>query len=165
MLQYSIQGIGSDKKKLEVETNRTLTHVSSVKVPITYNNFLLSEEKGELKQQQQDKRGIGMMEEEKKDVVKVVEEKHINAAAIEAEQEAEQETMDGEELLEEEVVALQDNKEKSPVFKQQQPQPPAHVLEFIYPQTQVVKSVPFQQSFCAQYSLRCKQDCPAAYSS
>ncbi|KAI8980310.1 hypothetical protein BDB01DRAFT_797329 [Pilobolus umbonatus] len=36
--------------------------------------------------------------------------------------------------------------------------------EFSYPSNSLMKNISFQQNFCAQYMMRCKQDCPAASS-
>ena len=38
-------------------------------------------------------------------------------------------------------------------------------MEFIYPRHAIMKSTAFQQSFCSKFLMRCKQDCPAAFSS
>jgi hypothetical protein len=156
MLQYSIQGIVKDKKKLEVEPNRTITHVSSVKQPVQYNNLLvLSEGK---QQQQQDKRDVGIAEENQEEatVAEAAVEQGYElkaAAAIEQEEHIEE----AEEIVEDMYIP--------PILRQQPPLAPSNVLEFIYPQSQIIISVPFQQSYCGEYQLRCKQDCPAAFSS
>lgn len=38
-------------------------------------------------------------------------------------------------------------------------------MEFIYPRQALMKTPAFQQSFCSKFLMRCKQDCPAAFSS
>ncbi|GAN08946.1 hypothetical protein MAM1_0233d08466 [Mucor ambiguus] len=38
-------------------------------------------------------------------------------------------------------------------------------MEFIYPRHEVMKNPVFQQGFCSNFLMRCKQDCPAAFSS
>ncbi|KAL7323794.1 hypothetical protein PS15p_210398 [Mucor circinelloides] len=37
--------------------------------------------------------------------------------------------------------------------------------EYIYPRHEVMKNPVFQQGFCSKFLMRCKQDCPAAFSS
>lgn len=38
-------------------------------------------------------------------------------------------------------------------------------MEYIYPNQELTKSTAFQKGFCSKYLIRCKQDCPAAFSS
>ncbi|KAL9539793.1 hypothetical protein MBANPS3_010059 [Mucor bainieri] len=38
-------------------------------------------------------------------------------------------------------------------------------MEFIYPRHEIMKNPAFQQGFCSKFLMRCKQDCPAAFSS
>ncbi|CEP09296.1 hypothetical protein [Parasitella parasitica] len=38
-------------------------------------------------------------------------------------------------------------------------------MEYIYPKHEYMRSPAFQQGFCSKFSIRCKQDCPAAFSS
>lgn len=38
-------------------------------------------------------------------------------------------------------------------------------MEFIHPNPRLLKSAVFQENYCSRFLVRCKQDCPAAFSS